>query len=149
VCTAYVYLLQRVCKSWVNVQVRTWFCDRRSVGQFLLVSGPFSLTRSAAVVRIPGYRSRAPRFDSQHYQIFWEVVGLERGPLSLVMSTTEELLGRENSGSGLENLEYGRTPRIYIPQEQGSHWACLINLHITEWYIYSSYVYNTYFFFIK
>jgi hypothetical protein len=28
-------------------------------------------------------------FESQSYQIFWEVVGLERGPLSLV-STTEE-----------------------------------------------------------
>jgi hypothetical protein len=34
-------------------------------------------------------------------------VGLERGPLSLV-STIEELLGRNNSGSGLENREYGR-----------------------------------------
>jgi hypothetical protein len=34
-------------------------------------------------------------------------VGLERGPLSLV-STTEELLVRKNSGSSLENLEYGR-----------------------------------------
>jgi hypothetical protein len=34
-------------------------------------------------------------------------VGLERGPLSLV-STTEELLERESSGSGLENREYGR-----------------------------------------
>jgi hypothetical protein len=29
-------------------------------------------------------------------------VGLERGPLSLV-STNEELLGRKNSGSGLES----------------------------------------------
>jgi hypothetical protein len=29
-------------------------------------------------------------FDSRRYQAFWEVVGLERGPLSL-MSTTEEL----------------------------------------------------------
>jgi hypothetical protein len=38
---------------------------------------------------------------------FWEVVGLERGPLSLV-STIEELLGRKNSGSGLESREYGR-----------------------------------------
>jgi hypothetical protein len=38
-------------------------------------------------------------FDFQHYQIFWEVVGLERGPLSLV-STTGELLGSKNSGSG-------------------------------------------------
>jgi hypothetical protein len=34
-------------------------------------------------------------------------VGLERGPSSLV-STTEELLGRKSSGSGLENREYGR-----------------------------------------
>jgi hypothetical protein len=32
-------------------------------------------------------------------------VGLERGPLSLV-STTEELLDRKSSGSGLENREY-------------------------------------------
>jgi hypothetical protein len=34
-------------------------------------------------------------------------VGLERGPLSLV-STTEELLERKSSCSGLENREYGR-----------------------------------------
>jgi hypothetical protein len=34
-------------------------------------------------------------------------VGLERGPLSLV-STTEELLGRKRSDSGLENRKYGR-----------------------------------------
>jgi hypothetical protein len=40
-------------------------------------------------------------FDSGRYQIFWEVVGLERGPLSLV-STIEELLGRKISGSGIE-----------------------------------------------
>jgi hypothetical protein len=46
------------------------------------------------VVRVPGYRSRGPEFNSQHYQIFWEVVGQERSPLSLV-STVEELLGRK------------------------------------------------------
>jgi hypothetical protein len=34
-------------------------------------------------------------------------VGLEQGPLSLV-STIEELLERQISGSGLENREYGR-----------------------------------------
>jgi hypothetical protein len=34
-------------------------------------------------------------------------VGLERGPLSLV-EYTEELLGRNSSGSGLESREYGR-----------------------------------------
>jgi hypothetical protein len=30
-----------------------------------------------------GYRSRDPGFDSRRYQIFWKVVDLERGPLSL------------------------------------------------------------------
>jgi hypothetical protein len=43
------------------------------------------------VVRVSGYRYRGPGFDSRRYQIFWVVVGLERGPLSLVRST-EELL---------------------------------------------------------
>jgi hypothetical protein len=52
-------------------------------------------------------RIRKSEFDSRSYQIFWEVVGLELGPLSLV-STIEELLGRECSGFGLENREYGR-----------------------------------------
>jgi hypothetical protein len=36
-----------------------------------------------------------------------KIVGLERGPLSLV-STTEELLGRNSRSSGLGNREYGR-----------------------------------------
>jgi len=43
------------------------------------------------VVRVAGYRYRGPGFDSRRYQIFWVVVGLERGQLSLVRST-EELL---------------------------------------------------------
>jgi hypothetical protein len=50
---------------------------------------------------------QSPGFDSRRYQIFWEVVSLERGLLSLV-STTEELLERKSSGSGLETREYGR-----------------------------------------
>jgi hypothetical protein len=45
------------------------------------------------VVRVPGYRSRGPRFDSRRYRIFSNVVGLERRPLSLVR-ITEELLER-------------------------------------------------------
>jgi hypothetical protein len=58
---------------------------------------------------------RKSGFDSRRYQIFWEVVGLERGPLILV-STTEELLERNSSGSGLESREYGhRFP---------SRWPC-------------------------
>jgi hypothetical protein len=43
-------------------------------------------------------------FDFRHYHIFWEVVDLERGPLSL--STIEELLEIKSNGSGLENREY-------------------------------------------
>jgi hypothetical protein len=55
-------------------------------------------------------------FDSLLYQIFWEVVGLERGPLSLV-STIEELLGWTSSGSGLENQEYGRNDPSHCPRD--------------------------------
>jgi hypothetical protein len=39
-------------------------------------------------IRVSGYRSRGPGFDSRRFQIFWDAVGLERGPLSLV-STRE------------------------------------------------------------
>jgi hypothetical protein len=44
------------------------------------------------VVRVLGYRSRSPGFDSRHYKK--KVVVLEQGPLSLV-STIEELLDRK------------------------------------------------------
>jgi hypothetical protein len=40
-------------------------------------------------------------------------VGLERGPLSLV-STTEELLGRKSSGSGIEIREYVRCGSVTL-----------------------------------
>ena len=43
------------------------------------------------VVRVYDYRYRGLGFDSRRYQIFWVVVGLERGPLSFVRSI-EELL---------------------------------------------------------
>jgi hypothetical protein len=49
------------------------------------------------VLKSSWLRIRKPGLDSRHYQIFWKkntVVGLERGPLSLV-STTEELLHRK------------------------------------------------------
>jgi hypothetical protein len=49
----------------------------------------------------PEFRFRFPTL-----LFFWEGVGLERGPLSLV-STIEELLGRKCSGSGVESQEYG------------------------------------------
>jgi hypothetical protein len=59
------------------------------------------------VVRVPGYRFRVLGFDFLHYQIFWEIVSLERGQFSLVI-TTEVLLGRNSSDSGLENWEFCR-----------------------------------------
>jgi hypothetical protein len=58
---------------------------------------------------------RRSGFDSRHYQIFWDVVGLERGPLSLV-STTEELLERKSSGSSLENQEYSSRDLLRWPR---------------------------------
>jgi hypothetical protein len=42
-------------------------------------------------------------------------VGLERVPLSPV-STTEELLGRKSSVSGLESREYGRRDPSRLPR---------------------------------
>jgi hypothetical protein len=68
------------------------------------------------VVRVPGYRSRGAGLDSRHYQIFWEVVGLEQGPLSLVR-IIEELLGRNSSSSSLENREYGHGDPLRRPRD--------------------------------
>jgi hypothetical protein len=55
-------------------------------------------------------------FDSRGYQSFWEAVGLERGPLSLV-NTIEESLAWNSSGSGLENREYGRRDPSRWPRD--------------------------------
>jgi hypothetical protein len=66
---------------------------------YFLMDHLFSL-----VVRVPGYRSRGPGFDSQRYQIFWEVVGVERAPLSLVR-ITEELFQWKVVAPGLENWD--------------------------------------------
>jgi hypothetical protein len=43
------------------------------------------------VVRDHGYRTRGTGFDSRRYHIFWELVDMERVPLSEVR-ITEELL---------------------------------------------------------
>jgi hypothetical protein len=68
------------------------------------------------------------RFDSWLYQVFWEVVGLKWGPLSLV-GTIVELLGRNSSGSGLENRKNGRgdplrwTCDTLYPQKVGTNFS--------------------------
>jgi hypothetical protein len=51
------------------------------------------------VVRVLGRRSRDPRYDSRRYHIFWEVVGLEQSPLSLVR-INDELFEWKSSVSG-------------------------------------------------
>jgi hypothetical protein len=56
------------------------------------------------------------RFDSRRYQIVWEVLGLERSPLSLV-STIKELLARKSSGSDLENGEQSRRDPLSWPRD--------------------------------
>jgi hypothetical protein len=68
------------------------------------------------VVRVPGYISRGPGSIPGAARFFWEVVGLEQGPLSLV-GTIEELLGRKSSGSYLENREYGRRDPSRWPRD--------------------------------
>jgi hypothetical protein len=52
--------------------------------------GPARYSRLCGLmVRVPGCRSRVHGFDSRPYQIFWEVVGLERGQLNLVSVTKD------------------------------------------------------------
>jgi hypothetical protein len=64
------------------------------------------------VVRVPAYTPMGRGFDSRRNQIFWEAVGLERVPLSLVMIIEELFQG--NSGSGLENRYY-RPCIVFFP----------------------------------
>jgi hypothetical protein len=73
--------------------------------QFLFIIN-FPFDRLCGLVVSSWLQIRRPGFDSRHYQKK-KVVGLERGPLSLV-STIEEILERKSSGSCLENREYGR-----------------------------------------
>jgi hypothetical protein len=69
------------------------------------------------------------RIDSRSHQILWEVVGLERGPLCLV-STTEELLGRKSSGSGVEIREYGRRDPSRWPR--GTLYPQKVGINVAE-----------------
>jgi hypothetical protein len=65
------------------------------------------LRKTASVVQWSEFLATDPEVpDSipRRFQIFWEAAGLERGPLSLVM-TTEELLEGKSGGSGLENRD--------------------------------------------
>jgi hypothetical protein len=72
-------------------------------------------------IRPPLWSSgQRPGLDSWRYKIFWEVVDLERGLLSLV-SKSKELLERNSSCFGIERREYGR--------KYPSHWP-RVNLYM-------------------
>jgi hypothetical protein len=86
--------------SWCN---RALLCGLNILSRVLVTVDEFWI----GWLDLFGYRSRGPEFDYQRYHIFWEVVGLEPDPLSLV-STIKELLRRNSGGSGLENREYCR-----------------------------------------
>jgi hypothetical protein len=60
--------------------------------------------------------------DSRRYQILWEVLGLERGPLSIV-STTEKPLERKSSGSR------SRKPRI-LPKGSVKLTTCTLSANV-------------------
>jgi hypothetical protein len=84
------------------------------LGQIFIRNGSDGPPCGLVVVRVPGYRSWGPGFDSWYYQIFWKVLGLERDPLSLV-SKIQELLGRKGRGSGLKNREYSSRDPLCWP----------------------------------
>jgi hypothetical protein len=82
-------------------------------------------------------QTQRSEFNSRCYQIFWEVVGRDQGPLSLV-NATEELLGRNSGASSLDSREYGcRDPSCWpcgtlYPQKVGTNFAdkrCLLSRH--------------------
>jgi hypothetical protein len=94
------FLLLVSVRDWVDLKAKVWL---EGLAQLKSLVGP----RLWSSGQSSWQQTQRFRFNSRRYQIFWEVVGLERGPLSLV-STTEELLEKESSNSGLEIREYGR-----------------------------------------
>jgi hypothetical protein len=89
--------------SWafVKVQKKISFSGVITLRQVYLKSWPFSIGCEGSLrVELVGVgqnsclKIQRSGFDPRLYQIFREVVGLERGPLSLV-STSDELLERK------------------------------------------------------
>jgi hypothetical protein len=100
----------------LSFEVMYYWCEQLKASLNKYRNSKYKNRVCGLVVRVPGYTSKGPGFDSRRYQAFWEIIGLERGPLSLV-STIEELLGRNNSGSGLENRESGRGDPLRWPRD--------------------------------
>ena len=88
----------------------------------MLYSSEISPTRCnndrlcSLVVRVSGYRDRGLGLYSRRYQIFWVVVGLERGPLSLVRSI-EELLEKKVAAPAQKTEINGRGDPLRWPRD--------------------------------
>jgi hypothetical protein len=106
ICKGFVSLLKHCCTRWNSIRLLLTsyilFDTYEFCNFYTLVEDEDSFC--GLMVRVSGYRSRGTGFDSRHYQIFLEVGGLERGPLSLVR-TIEDLLEWKSSGCGLENRD--------------------------------------------
>jgi hypothetical protein len=98
-------------QNWVNsMNKENLFCGLRFfVMKIPVLSLPFWSSGQSFWLQI-----QRSWFDSRRYQILWEVVGLERGPLSIV-STTEELLRRKSSSYRQDNRDYGRRNPLRWP----------------------------------
>jgi hypothetical protein len=107
----------RPCGHVTNGSNISCFCHDLKKALFLYITWHIQVNRLSKYIyfmRHPlwssGQRSwlqiQKSGFDSQRYHVFWEVVGLEQGPLSLV-NTIEELLERKSRGCGVESREYG------------------------------------------
>jgi hypothetical protein len=94
----------------VRVRRYPWHQKPEFVSQSLYTLPPLWSSVQSSCLQIQRSGS-----DSRRYQIFWEVVGLEQGPLSLV-STVEGLLERKSSGSGIEIRECGRRDPSRLPR---------------------------------
>jgi hypothetical protein len=65
------------------------------------------------VVWVPGYRLRGTGFDSRRYQIFWEVVDVERGIPSIVSTIFRPPLWFSGQSSWLQIQRSGLDSRLY------------------------------------
>jgi hypothetical protein len=105
--------------SWFHCVYDSLATDITTKAQY---HSSLAVQSNGAIQELPVPLSGRVFFTLSCVTAFREVVGLERGPLSLV-SIFEELLERKNSGSGLENPDYGRrgsaalTTRHLYPQK--------------------------------
>jgi hypothetical protein len=99
-------ILKKLSPIWVNAMKQNHFVIAASLLAALDIPafyfGEASLLFNKILLESSSWlQIQRSGFDSRRHQIFWEALGPERGPLSLV-STIQELLGRKSSGSGLE-----------------------------------------------